>query len=410
MKKAYQNLQDAHPFMKMVTSGVESGIQAIRSINTTAPSQVIEPTDVGVLTFPESALASAVEGDYLLDIEFAYGKEDSAERPIGRARAKPGSALAFVNLDRDVHINNQASICEEGSGESDPAKAGNEWTQSNYTWDGEGYPALSRPVPSSSSRSTRGGKNAADVSLRRQLQFAFDDALSSGELARAIAALSTGVRHGSQPRVDTRRSADPGNIEYTSCRASASSTSAAAPAASSITELERADASDFLGSAAGPVQTAHENERKLQESSADDVQGAPPVDSTSVDQLEAQSSNDSSSDLQMSCQTIEIVNCDFAPVTIKFYRSVRGLSNMFEKAVHTATVEAGETQSVSLPRTSVAVAHSGSNGSANADTNTVADPIVADEDTLFEIEVQGNAGKTFCNARLGQIITYEGGL
>jgi hypothetical protein len=110
MKSAYKRIQDAHPFMKMVTQTVEKGVNAVSGERDASapPVIVIEPTNVGVVPLPPSLDQEGEQQNFALD--FAYGMGDHVERSIGRMPVKTGSALSFLCLNRELHINNQESL------------------------------------------------------------------------------------------------------------------------------------------------------------------------------------------------------------------------------------------------------------------------------------------------------------
>merc|ERR1712032_769721 len=90
---------------------------------------------------------------------------------------------------------------------------------------------------------------------------------------------------------------------------------------------------------------------------------------------------------------VELGNNDFAPVTFRFYSGTKALGHLFDTPLLEAKLGPGERREVSVPSVSAADRTSAGDG---------------EESAPFELEVQGATGKTCCNARAGQVVTYEG--
>jgi len=90
-------------------------------------------------------------------------------------------------------------------------------------------------------------------------------------------------------------------------------------------------------------------------------------------------------------ELLEVVNKDFSDVTFKIYAGGR---SFFDKPLITATVISGARKLIVVPSPSQDAAKTSEKKTAT--------------DALLEVEVHGVVGKTYCNARRGQKITYEG--
>jgi len=125
LARTYARIQDAHPMMRWVTGAVERSLAyAAHNMECT-----IEPTSVALLTFPEvdpepeqeHAAAEGRESAHLaevpgapapLQVEFAYGAGQHRERPVGRVAVRAGTALSFVCLCEELRVDNSEEHTE----------------------------------------------------------------------------------------------------------------------------------------------------------------------------------------------------------------------------------------------------------------------------------------------------------
>lgn len=102
--KAYERLQDAHLMVKIVGNAMSES-DGGDHVTT------ILPTDVALIQVPDDAATS-------WRLEFCYGTAAHAEKAVGWAVVRPGSALSFVRLDGGLQVSNvegeNASV-EEGT-------------------------------------------------------------------------------------------------------------------------------------------------------------------------------------------------------------------------------------------------------------------------------------------------------
>jgi len=103
--KAFSKLSDAHPMVKLASyamSETEGGVHVA----------TILPTDVMLMQVPDESSTDQVR------LEFSYGPATKAEKTVGWAVVRPGSALSFLRLDSSLQVSNgdskNASV-EEGT-------------------------------------------------------------------------------------------------------------------------------------------------------------------------------------------------------------------------------------------------------------------------------------------------------
>mmetsp|Transcript_35398 Transcript_35398/g.101715 ORF Transcript_35398/g.101715 Transcript_35398/m.101715 type:complete len:1361 (-) Transcript_35398:40-4122(-) len=105
--KAFAKLSDAHPMVKLV------GYAMSESDGGDHVATVL-PTDVVLIQVPDESTS----GQSSARLEFSYGPATHAEKTVGWAVVRPGSALSFVRLDSSLQVSNgegeNASV-EEGT-------------------------------------------------------------------------------------------------------------------------------------------------------------------------------------------------------------------------------------------------------------------------------------------------------
>jgi len=433
MQSAYKKIQDAHPFMNLVTKTVESGITAVAGAGVELPVVVIEPTDLAVVRLPGEALAIEESERRIFDLDFAYGMGRNVERSIGRVRAKPGSAVSFICLDRELHINNSEDFCKEEYSIPSIAlespngiDATHDITQASSSVDvhanedgnngvalassgledngREGLCKLGAKAPitsetsvdASSTLSSNADKHPSatrsdEPTLVAQATIAASDSTVGESPDEKNSDVAEPTQTVSKDNLTAVTDDEVDDSSRTCADDEKAETKAADP--SLISSSTRASAGDEEQSTQ-PLLDAVSNEDGIHQWNL-------PLPSSS-DEPEPggeQHDNQTSEDVEVG-GTIEVINRDFKPITLNFYKQAALVGHMFDRALKIAVVSPGESQILRIPL--LATADSADRSPSNAQTpgSTNPDP--------FEVEVVSSTGKSLCNARWGQIIIYEG--
>lgn len=412
---AYTRIQQAHPFVRVVTAAVEMGFgaaggSAVAGGNTDPSVMVVEPTCVIAMPVPD-------DDGRRFDLEFAYGAGSYVERAIGRTPAKLGCAFSFVCLDHEVHINNQTVLCEgtvepgDYAGFEDWERPGG-WSPRQASWqhalpvgalvEGPCDPAgrdLGAPPAASSSASpadlsfwTSPYMSPTSLAVCSSPQVGLDDGTSvAGDVAVATGA-AVGPPHSTDVVMDAYEGTSPsmmgGRSTSREPRIAGTSEDGAQHA------ITPADA--VLVGTEGVDDTGHEPDSCG--AAVGDGEGA----STSTDALPVAAEEGQRDDM-----TVEVVNHDFAPVTVRFFAGARAIGHIFEQPLLAETVEAGARKTLVVPPAAVP-------GTSSAAVATTAVGHRESDDwegfivAPFEAEVQSSTKKTLCNVRSGQVLTFEG--
>jgi len=370
----------------------------------------------------------------MFDLDFAYGMGRNVERSIGRVRAKPGSAVSFICLDRELHINNSEDFCKEEcsipsiahsgfespngidathniaqasssadvhaneDGNNGVALASSELEDNGH----EGLCKLGAKAPISSETSVDASSTLSsnadkypcahrsdEPTLVAQRTIAASDSTFGESPDEKIADVVEPTQTVSKDKLTVVTDDEVDDSSRTCADDEKVETKAADP--SLISSSTRASAGDEE-QCTQPLLDAVSNKDGIHQWNL-------PLPSSSDEPGGEQHDNQTSEDVEVG-GTIEVTNRDFKPITLNFYKQAALVGHMFDRALKIAVVAPGESQILRIPL--LATADSADRSPSNAQTpgSTNPDP--------FEVEVVSSTGKSLCNARWGQIIIYEG--
>jgi len=118
---AFAKLSEAHPMVRMMSSAMSESDGGDHVAT-------VLPTDVVLLQVPDASCSArgsaagaseqATPNQPAVRLEFSYGPATHAEKAVGWASVRPGSALSFIRLDSSLQVSNvegENSSVEEGT-------------------------------------------------------------------------------------------------------------------------------------------------------------------------------------------------------------------------------------------------------------------------------------------------------